>query len=186
MCATAKTSIHNHVFLEGVKAALQADAEFNSGDYQHPPVRGLRAFARVYAGWGYSQAFFRHEMYRTMGFDDIEDLLLDWEADHLKHDANDLLAALKSWQSADISGHPRFGGNLACALSSIQATVWLMPCEQDMYFRHEDNQAELAHLKYGSYRGFESEFGHCAANPGRFADETALIERTIADLLADL
>lgn len=40
------------VFLEGVKAALTADAKFNAGEYStgDPPVVGLKACARVYAG----------------------------------------------------------------------------------------------------------------------------------------
>ena len=48
------------VFLEGLKSAMQADAEFKGGWYdpQKPPVLGPRAFARVYAGWGLSQAFY--------------------------------------------------------------------------------------------------------------------------------
>ena len=43
-CASAKTSAHNNVFLEGVKAALCADGDWNDGDYTAPPVRGLKAF----------------------------------------------------------------------------------------------------------------------------------------------
>ena len=40
------------VFLEGVKAALTADAKFNGGEYapNDPPIVGLKACARVYAG----------------------------------------------------------------------------------------------------------------------------------------
>ena len=40
------------VFLEGVKAALTADAKFKGGDYlpADPPSVGLKACARVYAG----------------------------------------------------------------------------------------------------------------------------------------
>jgi homoserine acetyltransferase len=51
ICGTACTSPHNFVFLEGLKAALTADAAFNDGWYGEPPVKGLIAFARVYAGW---------------------------------------------------------------------------------------------------------------------------------------
>ena len=51
-CASAKTAPHNWVFLEGVKAALLADAGFQGGLYRHAPERGIRAFARVWAGWG--------------------------------------------------------------------------------------------------------------------------------------
>ncbi len=38
-CASARTSPHNIVFLEGVKAALQADAAWNGGDYEAPAAR---------------------------------------------------------------------------------------------------------------------------------------------------
>ena len=50
------TSQHNIVFLEGVKAALTADAAENHGWYNEQPAKGLRSMARVYAGWGFSQA----------------------------------------------------------------------------------------------------------------------------------
>jgi len=58
-CASAKTSPHNIVFLEGVKAALQADGNWNKGNYTNPPIEGLKAFGRVYAGWAFSQTFYR-------------------------------------------------------------------------------------------------------------------------------
>ncbi len=46
------------MFLEGVKAALTADAKFNGGEYKadDPPVVGLKACARVYAGEHLSQS----------------------------------------------------------------------------------------------------------------------------------
>ena len=56
---SAKCSRHNFVFLEGVKAALQADAAFMDGFYKEQPQKGLRAASRVYAGWGFSQTFYR-------------------------------------------------------------------------------------------------------------------------------
>ena len=55
-CGSARTSGHNFVFLEGVKAALRADAAWQDGWYDQPPAKGIRAMARVYAGWGPSQA----------------------------------------------------------------------------------------------------------------------------------
>lgn len=183
ICATAKTSTHNQVFLEGVKAALTADQAFNSGNYSNPPVTGLKAFARVYAGWAYSQSFFRNERYAKLGFDSAEGLLQDWEKDHLAYDANDLLCALETWQLADIGTHPNFGGDTIAALQSIKSRIWLMPCEQDLYFRHEDNRNELIYLSHAEYRGYRSDFGHCSAGPGRFPTETTLIEDTITAIL---
>ena len=98
-CASARTSPHNQVFLEGVKAALTADAAYAGGDYAAPPEAGLRAFGRVYAGWAYSQTFYRERLHRELGFETWEELLLAWERDHLEWDANDLLAKLRTWQS---------------------------------------------------------------------------------------
>ena len=68
-CASAKTSPHNFVFLEGVKAALCADGCWHGGHYTDQPVAGLRAFGRVYAGWAFSQAFYRDGLYRRLGYE---------------------------------------------------------------------------------------------------------------------
>ena len=111
-CASAKTSIHNHVFLEGVKAALVADKNWNNGDYKFPPISGLKAFGRVYAGWAFSQDFFREELYKKIGFKTAEDLLKDWENDHVKNwDANNLLTKIDTWQTADVSAGPVYNND---------------------------------------------------------------------------
>jgi homoserine acetyltransferase len=61
-CGSARTSVHNFVFLEAVKAAIQTDVAWNGGWYDSPPTKGLRAVGRVYAGWGLSQAFYREKL----------------------------------------------------------------------------------------------------------------------------
>lgn len=87
-----------------------------------PPVAGLKAFARVYAGWAYSQTFYRDGLYRKLGFDTIEELLRDWEADHVDNwDANDLLAKLATWQKGDVSANSLYNGDLAHALGAVRA-----------------------------------------------------------------
>jgi len=111
-CASAKTSIHNHVFLEGVKAALTADKKFNKGNYKKQPVEGLKSFGRVYAGWAFSQDFYREKLYKKFGFKNAEELLKDWANDHAKNwDANNLLSKLKTWQLNDISKGPIYKNN---------------------------------------------------------------------------
>jgi homoserine O-acetyltransferase len=43
-------------------------------------VTGLRAAARVYTGWGFSQAFYWDEVWRELGHTSLEDFLVDfWE-----------------------------------------------------------------------------------------------------------
>lgn len=183
ICATAKTSQHNVLFLEGLKRALMADAAFAGGDYMAAPALGLRAFASVYCGWAFSQAFFRKELYRGLGFSSVDELVDAWVSEHLGYDANDLLCMLEAWQRADIGALTTYRGDLPSALEAIRANVWLMPCEQDLYFRHEDNREELKYLPSGKYCGFVSDYGHCAAGPDRFVHETQIIEDAVRGLL---
>ncbi len=183
-CASARTSEHNIVFLEGVKAALTADAAFNCGDYRTPPVRGLRAFGRVYAGWAFSQTFYRERMYRLLGFQTAEELLQDWERDHLDWDANDLLCKLETWQLGDIGASPAFGGDFVAALNAITAKTIVIACDNDLYFRPEDNQIEIGHIRNGQLRIYESPWGHCVASPGNDPGFEQFLDRAIIDLLA--
>src|SRR5699024_4731546 len=79
-CGSSRTAPHNVVFLEGIKAALTADAAFDGGWYVEQPRIGLRALARVYAGWGYSQAYYWQEEWRRLGYSSLEDFLVGfWE-----------------------------------------------------------------------------------------------------------
>ncbi|MDD9991755.1 MAG: alpha/beta fold hydrolase [Rhodospirillales bacterium] len=166
-CASARTSAHNQVFLEGVKAALTADAAFAGGDYTVPAEAGLRAFARVYAGWAYSQTFYRERLHCELGFETWEALLRDWEHDHLEWDANDLLAKLQTWQLGDISANKRYEGDFERALGAIRARAILVPCSTDLYFPPEDNAIEARLMPDASLRPYVSAWGHCAASPGR-------------------
>ena len=75
-CGSSKTSEHNIVFLEGVKSALTADDAFKDGWYDEKPAKGLRAAARVYAGWGFSQAFYWDQVYKELGYSSLEDFLV--------------------------------------------------------------------------------------------------------------
>lgn len=182
-CASSKTSPHNIVFLEGIKAALQADQTWNGGNYTSPPERGLKAFARVYAGWAYSQTFYREGLYRQLGFGTLEDFLVSWEQDHLKWDANNLLAKLWSWQTADISANEQYGGDFRRALAAIKARAILVPCTNDLYFPPADNEIEVRHMPNASLRPFDSPWGHCAASPGNDPAFECFLDACIGELL---
>jgi homoserine O-acetyltransferase len=184
-CASARTSPHNIVFLEGVKAALQADQDWKGGDYTAPPTRGLRAFARVYAGWAYSQTFFREALHRELGFETWEELLLDWERDNLEWDANDLLAMLWSWQKGDISANALYGGDFSRALGSIRARAILVPCTQDLYFPPEDNEIEVRQMPNADLRPYDSPWGHCVASAGKVPAFARFLDGCFSELLTD-
>lgn len=183
ICATARCWPHNFVFLEGIKAALTCDGLWQEGRYKSPPVAGLKAFGRVYAGWAYSQAFFRNQTYKDLGFGSIEALLRFWEEDHLQQDANDLLAMLYTWQSADISNNPRFGGDMQAALGAIQAHSLIMPGSTDLYFTQEDAKSEADQISSATFSLLESDWGHCAGAPGRSPSNTKQIFSALSDLM---
>ena len=183
-CASAKTSEHNFVFLEGVKAALCADPIWNNGDYSSPPTEGLKAFGRVYAGWAFSQSFFREKKYKELGFKNVEELLIDWENDHVNNwDANNLLTKLLTWQKNDISTGPIYNNNFTEALNRIKAKAILMPCSHDLYFPPEDNEFEVKHMQNAELRKFDSIWGHCVANPGNDKNFEVALDNAINDLL---
>ena len=185
-CASARTSPHNFVFLEGVKAALCADGDWNEGDYQSPPVRGLRAFGRVYAGWAFSQTFYRDGLYRKLGYQSPDDLLEDWARDHAENwDANDLLAKLKTWQMADISANPMYKTDFNRALASINARAILLPCTNDLYFPPADNGIEIEHMPNAELRPFDSPWGHCVANPGNEPTFESFLDNCVRELMSD-
>jgi homoserine O-acetyltransferase len=183
-CASSKTSIHNHVFLEGIKAALIADVNWKNGKYKKQPITGLKAFGRVYAGWAFSQDFYREKLFKKIGYNEVEDLLKDWANDHAENwDANDLLCKLKTWQLNDISKNPIYKGNYIKALKSIKAKTILMPCNQDLYFRTIDNEYEKKFISKSSLRAINSAYGHCAANPGNDKNFQKELDKNIIELL---
>ena len=180
VCATARCYPHNALFLDGVKAALQADPALASGGF---PQHGLRAFARVYAGWAYSQRFFRDGGYRALGFESMEALVAHWETDHLRANPHNLLAMLDTWQQGDIAAMPGFGEDTGAALANISAPTIAMPCRSDLYFTAEDAARDIAQIAQGECRIIESDFGHCAGGPGYEPASTRLVLQAMRDLL---
>jgi len=182
ICGSARTSPHNYLFLAGVKAALQADAAFADGWYDTPPVKGLRAFARVYAGWAFSQDFFREQEYRNMGMASLEDVVLMMEGRFRRRDANDLLAMLWTWQHADISANPIYKNDLPAALRAIRPRAIVMPSDTDLYFRVRDNQIEVEQMPNAELRPIPSIWGH-AAGRGANPTDNAFIDAAIRELI---
>jgi homoserine O-acetyltransferase len=184
-CGSARTSRHNFVFLEGLRAALTADEAFRDGSYDAPPVRGLRAFGRVYAGWCWSQSFYREQLdMKAVGAPSLEGFLTGtMEEAFIGQDANDLLAMLATWQRADISDNPLFGGDFDSALAAITARALVMPAQTDLYFPPEDNAAEVTHMANAELRIIPSIWGHMAGS-GFNPTDNRFVDAALAELLA--
>ncbi|RBY96266.1 homoserine acetyltransferase [Blastococcus sp. TF02-8] len=181
ICGAARCSPRNRVFLEGVRAALTAGPAFRAGEYTSPPVAGLEAFGRVYAGWAYSRDFFHHGTYRELGYPTVEALLDGWAADHARMDANDLLAMMDTWLSGDVCrGRP---GGYEGALRSIRARTIVVPSTTDAYFTLADSEIEAALVLGAELRPLESDLGHIAGRPGIRATESLGVATAADDVL---
>ncbi|HET7013622.1 MAG TPA: alpha/beta fold hydrolase [Streptosporangiaceae bacterium] len=168
VCGSAKTAIHNKVFLSGLLRTLEAAPEYQgNGTFSAEPVAALRAFAHIYAGWGLSQDFYRERLFETaLGEPDLDAFLKhDWEDSFAQHRAANLYAQAVTWFEADISANDLYHGDLSAALSAIKAKVLLMPGTTDLYFRVADNEADLPHLRHGKLAPIPSIWGHRAGWP---------------------
>ena len=92
---------------------------------------------------------------------------------------------LATWQSADVSNHPKFDGDLAAALGAIQCPAMVMPCRTDLYFPPEDSELAVALMPNAELRVIPSDSGHLAGFPGLASSEDdQFIDQGLIDLLA--
>jgi len=182
-CGTAKTTPHNIVFLNSARSALITDAAWMNGNYQEQPAQGMRAFSHVYAGWAFSQPFYKQELYRQLGFNSLDDFITGfWERRYARRDANNLLSMLRTWQLNDVGGTPPFGGSLERALRSIKAKATVMAGQTDLYFTPEDIEADAALIPGARYQVIPSVWGHMAGS-GLNAVDAQFVDQQIKALL---
>jgi len=185
ICGTARTTEHNKVFLLSLRAALTADPTWTGDRFVGIPDRGYRAFARIYASWAASQAFYREGVFYKQGYRSLEDYLTrSWEANYRRRDPHDLLAMLDTWLRCDISDNPVYRGDYWGALGAISARTIVMPATTDLYFTPEDCRAEADALANAEYRPIVSIWGHRAGNPSQSSAEAATIRTAVRELLA--
>ena len=181
---TAKCYGHGYVRLEGQIAALTTDPAWQNGDYTAPPRKGLEAFGLVWAGWLYSQEWWRQELWRTNSapgttFDQA------WQAFRTRFtaDANDYILQARTWQRHDVGTTPGFEGSVEKALRSIKARVLYMPSETDLYFPITDARYEQAVIPRVTFTPIPSLWGHTAGAASNPADLRFLNEHIAAFLI---
>ena len=181
LCGSSKTAHFNKVFLISLKRALELDPVFAKGFYTAPPLDGLKAFAAIYAGWGFSEPFFRMEEFRKMNAETSEEFVeFYWEPAFIHHDANNLLAMLWTWFNADISDSPAYGGDFDKALGEIKARTIILPGQYDSYFPPVDSVYEASKIPGAECRPIPSIWGHMTLwNP----DDRPFIDAAIGDAL---
>nr|WP_151119310.1 alpha/beta fold hydrolase [Hypericibacter adhaerens] len=178
VCGSARTSEHNRVFLSGLRAVLETAPEhLVAGRFSAEPIATLRAFGRIYAGWGLSQDFYRAGLHLSaFQAASLEEFLrVNWEDRFARRSAANLHAQLCTWHAGDVAA----GQDLAAALRRIRAAVLLLPGETDLYFRVADNEAELPCLKQAELRVIPSKWGHRAGNPLQNPEDAAFLAKQV-------
>ena len=184
LCGAAKCSPHNQVFIEGVRATLTTDPAYQNGVFVRRPERALRAMGRNYAAMAMSQTFYRQELWRRAGFSSLEDfLIMSWEANFLKRDANNMLTHLWAWQQANIANNEKYNGDFKAALQAITAKALLMPGTTDLYFQVEDNRLEAEQMPNARLLPIPSEWGHRAGLPSANIEDAVFITKALNELL---
>ncbi len=180
---TAKCHPHGIIRLEGQIAAITADAAWQGGDYKTPPTKGLQAFSMVWAGWLYSQEWWRRELWRTITpAGTTFEQALQRRFGTFTADANDYILQARTWQRHDIGATPGFDGNIEKALRAIRVPVLYMPSETDLYFPIGDARYEQSFIPRVTFRPIVSLWGHtagAASNP----DDLKFLNDTIAAFL---
>jgi homoserine O-acetyltransferase len=180
---TAKCYGHGFVRLEGQIAALTTDPAWQGGDYTSPPVKGLEAFGMVWAGWLYSQEWWRRELWRT-SMPTGTTFEQAWQSFRRRFsaDANDYILQARTWQQHDVGTSPGFGGDVERALRSIKARVLYMPSETDLYFPLTDARYEQAFIPRVTFTPIPSLWGHTAGAASNPAD-LAFLNENVATFL---
>ena len=170
-CGGAKTWPQTYVVLDGMKAALMAAVGFDSSKLNKLTSADMRTVGRVYAGWGLSQAYYREELYRDMGFDSLEDFVAGvWEDSFMNMDPHNVLAMLWTGQFADISVNPDYNGDFDESLKSINALACVMPGSTDLFCTADDNEYEAKLIPNAVFNPIESIWGHFAGRGINSAD----------------
>ncbi|KAF2276847.1 homoserine acetyltransferase family protein [Westerdykella ornata] len=203
-CGSARTSLHNQVMLEGVKSALYAAKGTASAGVSKPDVRtaqdgysefpqeakeaALKALGRVYAGWGFSQAFYRERVYeKVLGFRSLDEFLVGfWEKWSCSKDPENMLVMAHTWQAADCSQQEPYDGDFAKAMRAIKAKALVMPSKTDLYFPPEDSEIEVQSMSpgIGQLKVYSTIWGHWAGGPGGSPDDVKWLDDNLREFFA--
>jgi homoserine O-acetyltransferase len=185
LCGTARTTPHNSIFLQSLRSALTTDPAWTGKGFADIPHRGFRTFARIYASWAASQAYYRAGLFYQLGYESLEDYLVrGWEANYRKRDPHNLIAMIDTWLRCDVSDNPVYEKDYRKAMGAIQARTLVMPATTDLYFTPEDCKAESQLIPQAIYQPIPSIWGHRAGNPYQNPADAAFIRQAITQLLA--
>ena len=117
----------------------------------------------VWAGWLYSQEWWRQELWRTTSpAGTTFEQAVETFRKRFSADANNYILQARTWQRHDVGATPGFDGSVEKALRSIKARVLYMPSETDLYFPITDARYEQALIPRVTFAPIPSLWGHTA------------------------
>jgi len=184
---TARCWPHGVVRLEAQIAAIEDDPAFQGGDYTTQPAKGMHLFGLIWAGWLFSQEWWRKQMWLEMSpaGTTFEAFVSGLTKDFIPGaDANDLILQARMWEKHDVGTTRGFEGNTEKALASIKVPVLYMPSETDLYFPVTDAKYEAGFIPKVTFVPIPSLWGHPAGAGLAPADKQFLNQRISAFLEA--
>ncbi|MCW2720166.1 alpha/beta fold hydrolase [Pseudonocardia sp.] len=181
---TARTPVHNQIFIDTHTELLISDPEFKGGFYDDSAQVhvGLRRLAVSFSLMGLSSSFYRDELWRSLGFVSSDDFRQGFIRGYFAPmDPNNLLCQNRKWKAGDVGAHA--GGDLADALGKITAKFFVSAFSEDLFFPPEDCKADCDMVPTGQYRPIETPMGHFGMFCLRPEDQEA-IDAVIAETLA--
>lgn len=185
IAGTAKNTVHDFLFTKTLNEAITSDSGWNGGNYSsHTEVaEGLKRHADIWAVLGFSTEFYQQEKWKLFGVNSAEELTEGFLQPFFQSmDPNNLLTMAWKWQRGDVSRHT--DGNLAAALSSIKAKVFVMPINEDMFFPVRDCEAEQKLIPNSELKVINSICGHFGLFGAEGADYHNQIDNYLKELLA--
>ena len=170
LCGTSGANGYNRAFLDALECTLSSTSTNQE--------EKLRNFGAIFAGWFVGPDFYRDEIWRSRGYESVEDFSKNfghpsWDDGH----PADLLAQLRTWHATDPFS--------ADELKAIKGRVLLLPCDNDTYFRVEDLEArELKYLAHCTMNVIKSPWGHLAGHPQKLQQDHKFITDSLNAFLA--
>ncbi|MGQ0575670.1 MAG: alpha/beta fold hydrolase [Pseudonocardia sp.] len=181
---TARTPVHNQVFIDTHLELLTSDPAFAGGFYADSnDVRlGLQRHAVAFSLMGLSAAFWRDELWRSLGFVSADDFRQGFIRGYFAPmDPNNLATQARKWRAGDVGNHA--GGDLAAALGRITGQFFVVPFSEDLFFPPEDCRAECDLVPNGHFRPIATPMGHFGMFNLR-PEDTAAIDAVFAEMLS--
>ncbi|WP_409304960.1 alpha/beta fold hydrolase [Peribacillus sp. SCS-155] len=184
IAGTAKNTYHDFLFTDTLIEAITSDPGYQKGNYHDNSEvsDGLKRHAKIWATMGLSTEFYQQEKWKLFGVDTKEAFITEFmEPLFCSMDPNDLLCMAWKWQRGDVS--TMYGGDLAKALGTIKAKVFVMPIDEDMFFPVRDCAAEQKLIPNSELRVIKSICGHFGLFCAEGGEYTNQVDKILSELL---